>query len=84
MTLTHLGVVVMAYLSQVLACGYPQPDGQSLAEQPQDCGPEKDPEELWMEKGHMVTWEGQFGVSVPETTLSYNWEADPSWYLCCQ
>lgn len=42
----HLGVIEVANLTQVLPGHHPQPDGQALAQQPQDGGPQQHPQQL--------------------------------------
>lgn len=42
----HLGVIEVADLAQVLAGHHAQTDGQALAQQPQDGGPEQHPQQL--------------------------------------
>lgn len=42
----HLGVIEVANLAQVLPCHHAQTDGQALAQQPQDGGPQQHPQQL--------------------------------------
>lgn len=48
--IAHLGVIEVANLAQVFSRHHPQPDGQALAQQPQDGGPQQHPQELGEER----------------------------------